>query len=64
MKKLIALFLAAAMLAVSLTGCRYTSRKRFRPLFHRASVFSVASMSSYNNFLRQSNFLDSRNKMY
>uniref|UniRef100_UPI0006D20188 hypothetical protein n=1 Tax=Clostridium sp. NkU-1 TaxID=1095009 RepID=UPI0006D20188 len=33
MKKTIALFLVAFMLAVSLTSCRTTARKHIRPLF-------------------------------
>ncbi len=34
MKKMIVLFLAALMLAASLTSCRTTARKHIRPLFY------------------------------
>ncbi|WP_312443164.1 hypothetical protein [Lacrimispora sp.] len=38
MKKTIALFLVAFMLAVSLTSCRTTARKHIRPLFYHISA--------------------------
>jgi hypothetical protein len=60
MKKMIILLVAAALLAISLTSCRNTNRKRIRPLFHHTSIFAEIP---YKNFYRQGTILNSRNKM-